>query len=119
MKFKIIPLSLSLAICRLDSDQLIPNWAINSDFFSITKTADELSIVCNQSSVPDDIQHEKDWRCFKVVGPIHFSVVGVLADISDTLSTAQISIFAISTFDTDYILVKNENFESAKSLICL
>lgn len=100
-------------VCRLDKNELIPEWAQNSDFFSITKTSDELSIVCSQDSIPDDIKCEKDWRILKVEGPLDFSLVGILASISAVLAKARISIFAISTYDTDYILVKNNDIDKA------
>lgn len=100
-------------VCRLDKNELIPEWAQNSDFFSITKTSDELSIVCSQDNIPDDIKCEKDWRILKVEGPLDFSLVGILASISAVLAKARISIFAISTYDTDYILVKNNDIDKA------
>lgn len=102
-----------LAICRLEKNAPIPSWVTNDSFFSITKTADELSIVCPENNVPDDIQSEKNWRALKIIGPLDFSLTGVLASLANPLAEAKISIFAISTFDTDYILVKNEKLEEA------
>jgi len=105
-------------ICRLDKKNSIPVWAQNSDFFSITKTCDELSIVCSQDNIPNDIKCEKDWRILKIEGPLDFSLVGILASISAILAQKGISIFAISTYDTDYILVRNKDIDNAiKSLI--
>lgn len=105
-------------VCRLDKTELIPEWSKNSDFFSITKTSDELSIVCSQDSIPDNIKCEKDWRILKVEGPLDFSLVGILSSISTVLKEKGISIFAISTYDTDYILVKNNDIDNAiESLI--
>jgi hypothetical protein len=75
-------------------------------FFSITRTADELSIVCQASKVPADIQHEEDWVCLKLEGPFPFSETGILVSFVQPLSDRAIPIFAISTFDTDYVLVK-------------
>ncbi|MDI3548599.1 MAG: uncharacterized protein PWR10_2251 [Halanaerobiales bacterium] len=100
-------------VCRLDSTALIPDWSKNSEFFSITKTSYELSIVCSQDSIPNDIKCEKDWRILKVEGPLDFSLTGVLASISTTLAQQGISIFAISTYDTDYILIKDKDIENA------
>lgn len=100
-------------VCRLDSNQPIPNWATNSSFYSITRTFDELSIVCFQESIPDDVKFERDWRILKVEGPLDFSLIGILSSISTVLAENKISIFAISTFDTDYILIKSKDFESA------
>lgn len=105
-------------VCRLGKTQLIPEWAQNSDFFSITRTSDELSIVCIEESIPDNVKCEKDWRILKVQGPLDFSLIGILASISTVLAQKGISIFAISTYDTDYILVKNKDIDNAiKSLI--
>ncbi len=112
-KVLLSPLSETLAICRLSSRSAIPLWALSSDFFSLTRTSEELSIVCPQASVPSDIQCERDWRCVKVQGPIDFATTGVLASLTEPLAQAQISFFAISTYDTDYVLVKEENLNRA------
>lgn len=100
-------------VCKLDKDELIPGWIKNSQFYSITKTADELSIVCSQASIPREIKCEKDWRILKVEGPLDFSLVGILSSITKILAQKEISIFAISTYDTDYILVKNKDIDNA------
>ena len=100
-------------VCRLDKNALFPEWANSSDFFSITRTMDELSIVCLQDNIPGEVKCERDWRILKVDGPLDFSLVGILASISTILAKAGISIFAVSTFDTDYILVKNKDIDSA------
>jgi len=100
-------------VCRLNKNDLIPEWAQNCDFFSITKTCDELSIVCSQDDIPNDIQFEKDWKILKIEGPLDFSLIGILASISTILAQKGISIFAISTYDTDYILVKNKDIRNA------
>lgn len=105
------------SVCRLDKDNAIPIWAVQGDFFSITKTMDELSIVCLQENIPDDIRCEKNWRILKVEGQLDFSLVGILASISNLMAEAQISIFALSTYDTDYILVKENNIDSAISTL--
>jgi len=102
------------AVCRLDkTDDLVPGWVQSSDFLSITRTMDELSIVCTEESIPDYIKCERDWRILKIEGPLDFSLIGILASISTILARKQISIFAISTYDTDYILVKNRDINSA------
>jgi hypothetical protein len=101
------------SVCQLDNFHAIPTWALQGDFFSITKTEDELSIVCLEKNIPADIKCEKDWRILKVEGPLDFSLVGILASISNLMAEAQISIFALSTYDTDYILVKENNIEAA------
>jgi len=103
----------TFAICRLAAEATIPPWASAGKFVSITRTADELSIVCCQDAVPQGVQYEPGWRCFRVAGTIPFSIVGVLASLTAPLVESGISVFAISTFDTDYLLVKQEQFEIA------
>ena len=83
----------------------IPEWA-HSGFFSMTRTPDELSIVCNEEIVPDGVACEKGWHCLQVKGPLDFALTGILASLAAPLAEAGISIFAISTYDTDYFLVK-------------
>lgn len=117
---KILTLKLlkeKFGVCRLDKNSLIPEWSQNSEFFSITKTADELSIVCNEDNIPDDIRCEKDWRILKVEGPLDFSLVGILSKISTILAQKRISIFAISTYDTDYIHIKDKDINNAIELL--
>jgi uncharacterized protein len=103
----------ALAICRFATDSSIPAWALSGYLSSITRTADELSIVCPQAQVPVDIPHEGDWRCLKVHGPLDFSMTGVMASLAAPLAEAGISMFAISTFDTDYLLVKQDKLDAA------
>ena len=100
-------------VCRLDKIDSIPGWAENSDFLSITRTLDELSIVVAEESIPNDIRCEKDWRILKIEGQLDFSLIGILASISTILARNRISIFAISTYDTDYLLLKEEQLDSA------
>ena len=100
-------------VCRLDKAELIPQWATVSDFFSVTKTSDELSIVCNENNIPSGIKCEKNWRVLKIEGPLDFSLIGILASISTILAQKSISIFAVSTYDTDYILVKDKDIDNA------
>ena len=107
----------TFGVCRLDSIELIPEWIDNSKFYSITKTEDELSIVCSDKNIPNEIKHEKDWKIIKIEGPLDFSLIGILSSISTTLANQGISIFAISTYDTDYILVKNKDIEIALKVL--
>jgi GNAT superfamily N-acetyltransferase len=101
------------AVCRLTGGAAIPRWATASEFFSITKTADEISIICSQDAVPDGVQCERAWRCLRVAGAMPFTAVGVLASLTAPLAEAGISVFAISTFDTDYLLVKEKDLAAA------
>jgi hypothetical protein len=110
MKLSLLPYT--LAVVRLSSSSDIPNWATKEiDFFSITKTNDELSIVCPEEKVPNGIKSEKGWKCLKVEGPLDFALTGILSSLIAPLAVAKISIFAISTFDTDYLLVKKEDLQ--------
>src|SRR5215211_1748993 len=102
----------TFAICRLNSDAAIPDWAVAGALFSITRTADELSVVCRQADVPAAVKCENDWRCLKVEGTLDFSLIGIMAALAGPLAQAEISIFVISTFDTDYLLVKADKLEN-------
>src|SRR3990167_5971830 len=110
----IASLPYQLAICRLDPTKVVPDWALQEDFFSITKTDQELSIVCLEQNVPVNIQAQRGWHAFKVVGPLDFSLTGILVSIAQPLAEHKISIFALSTYDTDYILVKKDTFQQAQ-----
>jgi hypothetical protein len=99
-------LTQGVAICRLTPEEEIPSWMPNKGFTAMVRTADELSIVCDERYVPDHLKMEKGWRIIKVQGPLEFSQVGVLAAIAMPLAQAGVSIFVLSTFDTDYVLIK-------------
>jgi len=105
------------AVCRLAPEAAIPDWARDGGFVSITRTPGELSIVCPQRSVPADAQAESDFQILKVEGPLDFSLTGILANLSSTLAEAKISIFALSTYDTDYILVRHDDLPQAKAAL--
>ena len=102
-----------LSVCRLDPTTKVPDWAISGDFFSVTRTDDELSVVCPEEVVPEDVRSEGGWRALKLEGPFEFSEVGVLASVAAPLAEAGVGIFAVSTFDTDYVLVKKEHLQAA------
>jgi uncharacterized protein len=98
------------------ADAPVPAWAQGAEFFSVVRTSDELSIVCPENRIDQSragMTVEGGWVALKLEGPIPFSMTGVLASFLQPLSEAQISIFAISTFDTDYVLVKEENLPRA------
>jgi hypothetical protein len=96
------------AILRQPPDAPIPAWAIRGEFTSITRTADELSIVCPAGNIPKDLDPGLRWICLKLEGPFPFSQTGVLLSFIEPLSNHGIPIFAISTYDTDYVLVQEE-----------
>jgi uncharacterized protein len=100
------------AIVRQSPDASLPDWATTGHFTSITRTADELSIVCPADSVPKEIDPGLHWICLKLEGPFPFSQTGILLSFIEPLSNNGIPIFAISTFDTDYVLVQ-EHFATA------
>jgi uncharacterized protein len=101
------------AVCRLDPSEALPDWAQTGSFFSITRTHEELSIVCLQDSVPPGTLCEPDWRGLKVVGPLDFALIGILADLASTLAGVRVSLFALSTYDTDMILVRAPDLQRA------
>jgi hypothetical protein len=111
VRFSVIPGR--WAIARLSPVSPAPAWATAShEFASITRTADELSVVCAESAVPQDAQAERGWSLLKLLGPFPFEQVGVLSSVAAPLAAAGISLFAMSTFDTDYVLVKENRLSS-------
>lgn len=95
------------AVCRLGPDKAVPAWAWTGPFASVTRTPAELSIVCAESAVPDGQAHvERGFRALGVVGPLDFNIVGVMARLTAPLAEAEISILALATYDTDYLLVR-------------
>ena len=107
-----------LAVSRLEATSRIPAWVDHAgDFVSITRTTDELSIVCAMDAVPKDVPMEGPWRAIRVHGPLVMTLIGVVAALANPLADAGISIFAISTYDTDYILVHEPDFEAAISAL--
>jgi hypothetical protein len=101
------------AVCKLPPDSAVPAWATASDVFSITRTVEELSIVCRQEMVPTGIHAEVDWRCLRVAGAMPFSLVGVLASLTRPVAAVGVGVFAVSTFDTDYLFFKDAEFQMA------
>ncbi len=106
-----------LAVCRLAPHEPIPAWVTHSAFFSVTRTADELSIVCDVQHVPTGVRCEQPWRAFKIEGPLPFELTGILLAVAAPLAEANISIFALATFDTDYVLVRDAQWEAAKTTL--
>ena len=107
----------TFAVCRLPPSAAFPHWAVKEKFFSITKTLDELSLVCPQENIPETLDCERNWRCLKVEGPLDFSLTGILSSLTLPLAQAGISIFAISTYDTDYLLVKEDRLEQTVAIL--
>jgi len=107
-------LSKSFVIAKLEPGASVPGTVMDSrDFMSVTRTDDELSIVCSEHAGTGLAKVDGPWRAMKIRGPFAFDQTGVLASFLDPLANASIGIFAASTFDTDYVLVKSENLERA------
>jgi uncharacterized protein len=107
----------TLAVCRLDRDAQIPDWAFSGSFLSITRTVEELSIVTSQINVPDGFRRDEGWRCLKVEGTLDFALTGVIASLAMPLAFEGVSLFAVSTYDTDYLLVKERNLSKAVQVL--
>ena len=101
------------AVCKVNREEKLVAWITASPFFCITRTYDELSIVCLEEYVPNGIKSEKGWRAIKFEGPLDFRLVGILNSVTSPLAKAQISVYAISTYETDYVLVKAAQLEKA------
>jgi uncharacterized protein len=103
------------AVVQLEPKLPVPAWALEGEFFTVSKTSEELSIVCLESNVPtnSNVRLERDWACLKLQGPFEFSLTGILLSVLEPLAKVNVGIFAISTFNTDYVLVKAENLERA------
>jgi len=96
----------AFAVCRLDPSEAVPGWVAGSRLASITRTPEELSLVCAEERVPEDVRCERGWRCLVVQGPLPLTMTGVLESLARPLAEAGVSIFALSTFDTDHLLVQ-------------
>ena len=101
------------AICRLSPNSAIPEWVTAGDIFNVTRTVDELSVVCRSERVPSGIRHEADWRCLRVAGTMPFTLVGALDSLTRPVAAAGVGVFAVSTFDTDYLFFKEAEFGKA------
>lgn len=103
----------AMSVARLAPDEPVPDWVPDRPWCSVTRTADELSIVCESRFVPSGVRSNDGWRLLRVEGPLDFGLTGVLHRITAPLAAAKISLFTISTFDTDYVLVKEGDLEHA------
>ena len=101
------------AICRLDSKAPVPEWAIGDDFVSISRTRDELSIVCPERNLPKDGSGSRGWRILKCEGHLDYTLTGIIASLAEPLADAGVSIFPLATHDTDYILIKERQLDLA------
>lgn len=111
-----IPISLlpgRFAVCRLPVNAPSPDWARPGTLLAYIHTPEEFSVVCQERYVPPEVKAERGWRSLKVHGPLDFSLVGVLASLTAVLAEASVSVFVLSTFETDYVLVKEKQLERA------
>jgi len=107
-----------IGICHLDKSSPIPDWAQgDSNFTSVTRTMNELSIILPQEKIPAGILAEMNWRIFKVQGPLGFSLTGIVASLAKPLAEADISIFYVDTYETSYLLVEDKNLAKAKEIL--
>lgn len=110
-----------LAVCRFAPDAPLPAWVLHSEqtFWSLTRTPRELSLVCPEDDLPPSVGTlaERDWRAFELEGPIPFSTTGVISGLTAPLAAAGIGVFVLSTYDTDYLLVKAAAFDAAAAIL--
>lgn len=117
MAIKLTELAGSYGIARLDPDAAFPVWADGDGFVSINRSEDELSVVCLAARIPANVKRDLGWACFKFQGPFAFDETGVLLSVIRPLSDNSIGIFAVSTFDTDYLLVKEVDAPGVRELL--
>jgi hypothetical protein len=101
------------AVCRLDPGAPPPAWAEGGPFASVTRTDAELSVVCAQDAVPAGVQAERGWRGLRVAGPLGFGMTGILASLAGPLAASGVSIFVVSTYETDYLMVQERDLDRA------
>lgn len=101
------------AVCRLAAEAAVPPWAWHGDLAAVTRTPEELSIVCEETTVPAEVQAERGWAALRVAGSLDFSLTGILARLTQPLAEAGVSVFALSTYDTDYLLVRAADLPQA------
>jgi hypothetical protein len=111
-RLDLVLLAAPYAVCRLPAGAAAPAWAVG-EFASVTRTAEELSVVCREEAVPQGVRCERGWRCLRVAGTLDFALVGVLVSLVVPLAEAGVAVFAVSTFDTDYLLVKEDDLAKA------
>ncbi|MGA8207126.1 MAG: ACT domain-containing protein [Candidatus Dormiibacterota bacterium] len=107
------PSGVLLVVCRLPPGAPVPGWAVAGEWWSLSRTPDELSLICEERFVPAGVAHGGRWKALRVQGPLDHELVGVLAAVAESLASAQIPIFAISTHDTDWVLVPEDRMKQA------
>ena len=110
---KLVILAERLAVCRLYAGAPIPEWAGGESFLSITRTRDELSVICEEHYVPTGVHASRGWRGFKIVGPLDLDLVGILVSVAVPLAQSNIGVLPVATYDTDYVLVRDRQLNDA------
>lgn len=104
-------------VAKLEPGSLVPAFPAGDGLFSVTRTSDELSVVCEENLAPEGSEVERNWRALKVQGPLEFSLKGVLSSMLGPLADAGVSVFAVSTYDTDYILLPQYHLAKALEVL--
>ena len=115
LRFVVLPGTYSL--CRLSPSEKIPAWIFNSSFYTISKTPDELSVVCESEFVPADIKKDSGWKLLRIDAVLDLSLTGITAKFSVPLAGAGVNLCVIATFDTDYVMVKEEKISIAREVL--
>jgi hypothetical protein len=102
-----------LAICRLDAGASVPVWAEQGTFVSVTRTREELTVICPEDRIAPEVEASRNWRAFRLQGPFDLNLVGLLVSVAAPLAQAGVSILPIGTYDTDYVLVRQTQLEAA------
>jgi len=103
----------TFAICRLDKNHPLPDWAVGGEFWSVSRTPDELSVVCPQESVPPGVDQNAGWKCLKVDSPFEFDLSGMISDMAAPLARTGTDLFVVSTQDSDYLMVRGRDLQWA------
>ena len=104
-RLRLVLMDDNMAICRLGARDIPPAWSMAGRWWSLTRTADELSIVCLESAVPRDVAASRGWRRLRFEGPLPLDQTGILASVTGPLAEARVSLFAVGTYYTDYVLI--------------
>jgi uncharacterized protein len=116
-KVRLKRLAGNYAVCRLDAASPLPDWADGEGFVSISRSDDELSIVCRAERVPGDVRRDRSWTCYKFVGPFAFDETGIVSSVIGPLADVGIGIFVVSTFDGDHMLIKEADVARAEPIL--
>jgi len=116
-KFAICRVPGLFAVVRLEPGRVVPEWGSSGLLSAVVRTPEDVSLVCDQTQVPPDVQCDRDWVPLKIEGPLALSLTGVLSSLLTPLSTHGVAVFVLSTFDTDYILVKQSQVSLAEKVL--